>query len=77
MFETGNRSTLATTFRAAAGWFFGGFAAGGTLAMLPPVLARLSSGSETLFPPAPYFLLALGVGLFIGMVIAVLASQRF
>jgi hypothetical protein len=72
MFET----QWGCTLRAAAGWFFGGFAAGGTLAMLPPLLAALSLGSDELFPPAPYFLLALGVGLFIGVVVAVLASRQ-
>ena len=73
MFET---QPGCNTFRTAAGWFFGGFAAGGTLAMLPPLLALVSMGGEGSFPPAPYFLLALGVGLFIGVAVAVCASRR-
>ncbi len=51
-----------------AGAFFAGFFSGFAAAALP-MLALLShsDGTQTVFPPAPYFLLALGVGLLIGL----------
>ena len=54
-----------------------GLLAGVSAVLLPRVLAQVSQGDETpvVFFPAPYFLLALGAGLFIGMVMLVLEYQ--
>jgi len=61
----------------AAGVFFAGFFSGFAAAALP-MLAFLSRSDEphTLFPPAPYFLLALGVGLFIGLAVLLISARR-
>ncbi len=50
-----------------------GLLAGGCAVMLPRVLALVSQGDESqiVFLPAPYFLLALGAGLFLGLVMLV------
>lgn len=51
------------------GTFCTGFFAGVLATLLPPIAAMSSvpGGSAAPFPPAPYFLLALGVGLLIGL----------
>ena len=50
-----------------------GLLAGGCAVMLPRVLALVSQGDESqiVFLPAPYLLLALGAGLFLGLVMLV------
>jgi len=60
-----------------AGVFFAGFFSGFAAAALP-MLAFLSHSDETqtVFPPAPYFLLALGVGLFIGLALLLISARR-
>lgn len=60
-----------------AGAFFAGFFSGFAAAALP-MLAFLSLRDEThpVFPPAPYFLLALGVGLFIGLALLVISARQ-
>jgi hypothetical protein len=60
-----------------AGVFFAGFFSGFAAAALP-MLAFLSHGGETqtVFPPAPYFLLALGVGLFIGLALLAISARQ-
>jgi hypothetical protein len=60
-----------------AGVFFAGFFSGFAAAALP-MLAFLSRNGETqtVFPPAPYFLLALGVGLFIGLALLVISARQ-
>jgi hypothetical protein len=62
---------------ASAGVFFAGFFSGFAAAALP-MLAFLSRSDEThtVFPPAPYFLLALGVGLFIGLALLVISARQ-
>ena len=40
-----------------------------------PMLALLSQ-SETVFPPAPFFLLALGVGLLIGLGVLAISTRQ-
>lgn len=60
-----------------AGAFFAGFFSGFIGAALP-MLAVLShsDGTQTVFPPAPYFLLALGVGLLIGLGILAIRTRQ-
>ena len=60
-----------------AGVFFAGFFTGFAAAALPmlAVLSR-SDGTHTVFPPAPYFLLALGVGLFIGLAMLAISARQ-
>jgi len=60
-----------------AGAFCTGFVAGFAAAALPmlAVLSR-SDGTQTVFPPAPYFLLALGVGLFIGLAMLAISTRQ-
>jgi hypothetical protein len=60
----------------AAARFLAGLVAGAAAVMLPPLLAEMSQSRESIFPPAPYFLLALGVGLFIGMVVVLITLER-
>jgi hypothetical protein len=61
---------------ASAGVFFAGFFSGFAAAG-PPMLALLSRNeTHTVFPPAPYFLLALGVGLFIGLALLVISARQ-
>ena len=57
--------------------FSAGFIAGTCAVLLPHVLAVRTHGGEThlVFPPAPYLLLALGAGLFIGVVILVITAR--
>jgi xanthosine utilization system XapX-like protein len=54
-----------------------GLLAGSCAVMLPRVLALVSQGDETqiVFLPAPYFLLALGAGLFLGLVMLVIEYE--
>ena len=60
-----------------AGEFFAGFLSGFAAAALP-MLAFLSCGDGThpVFPPAPYFLLALGVGLLIGVGMLAISTRQ-
>ena len=60
-----------------AGAFFAGFVSGFAAAALP-MLALMSRSDEMrmVFPPAPYFLLALGVGLFIGLAMLVISTRQ-
>ena len=62
---------------ASAGVFFAGFFSGFAAAALP-MLAFLSRSDEThtVFPPAPYFLLALGVGLLIGLGMLAISTRQ-
>lgn len=71
------RSALAGTTSSASAKFCIGFLAGVSAVLLPRVLALVSQGDETqiVFLPAPYFLLALGVGLFIGLVMLVIEYE--
>jgi len=70
-------AAAARTPAAAAGTFFAGFFSGFAAAALP-VLAVLShsDGTQTVFPPAPYFLLALGVGLLIGLGMLAISTRQ-
>ncbi|MGQ0546495.1 MAG: hypothetical protein ACT4P3_14360 [Betaproteobacteria bacterium] len=89
MFETETsrteelRDDLPEAPRAASGWdrlatFCAGIFAGVLAALLPPVLAlaSLDEGAGSVFPPAPYFLLALGVGLFIGLALLAVSARH-
>lgn len=62
---------------ASAGVFFAGFFSGFAAAALP-LLAFLSHSDEThpVFPPAPCFLLALGVGLLIGLGMLAISTRQ-
>jgi hypothetical protein len=57
------------------GVFFAGFFSGLAVAALP-MLAFLSRSEHSVFPPAPYFLLALGVGLFIGLALLAISAMQ-
>lgn len=67
------RPPVGGTTSSPAAKFVIGLLAGSCAVMLPRVLALVSQGDETqiVFLPAPYFLLALGVGLFLGLVMLV------
>ena len=58
-----------------AGVFFAGFFCGFAAAALPMV-AFLSDETQTVFPPAPFFLLALGVGLLIGLGVLAISTRQ-
>jgi hypothetical protein len=60
-----------------AGVFLAGLFSGFAVAALP-MLAFLSrsDGTHPVFPPAPCFLLALGVGLFIGLALLVISARQ-
>jgi hypothetical protein len=59
------------------GTFCTGFLAGVLATLLPPMVAMpaVPGGSDDPFPPAPYFLLALGVGLLIGLATLAISSR--
>lgn len=60
----------------AAGAFFAGFFAGFAAAALPMLAVLSRSDGTEVSPPAPYILLALGVGLLIGLGMLAISTRQ-